>query len=56
MELTACDEHLAYTNERLPGQCKGFTFFFWSPDGVCCSSVQIREKAGLYFLRLSVII
>jgi hypothetical protein len=29
MELTACEEHLAYTNERLPGQCKGFTFFFF---------------------------
>jgi hypothetical protein len=27
MELTACEEHSAYTKERLPGQCKGFTFF-----------------------------
>jgi len=55
MELTACEEHSVYTKERLPGQCKGFTFF-WSPDGVYCSSVQIREKAGLCFVRLSIIV
>ena len=55
MELTACEERLAYIKKRVPGQCKGLHFFFWSPDGVCCS-VQISEKAGLCFLPLSIVI
>ena len=56
MELTACEELSVYTKERLPRQCKGFTFLLWSPDGVCCCSVQIREKAGLCWLRLRIVI